>query len=374
VRRSTPGMADLGRRLRARRKEACLDVPTLAHRARVAASDLAAFEEGRGGLGVAALMRVANVLGVPATSFAHTRAPEVPAPVEPSVVLKGAGAAWLDEGDRDALTNGLRRARAFAEAGRLVASPRLADEFTPGPAPERNAHEAGYAAANVARNLLLRQGPVRNLARLLEDQFDVLVLRHEFRDRRVLGAACRSGDARLVAVNLGSSVETTRRFALAHELGHQLLDLADSGVAADEVTERGARAWFEKRPAEKRADAFAAMFLAPAAGVAEIVGPPRGGASYDDAKGMVERVRARVGMGFAATTWHMHNLGYFDQRLAETLLLAEPSADPVTGFEEDTGYDGLHRRVFEAYAREIISRGRARELLAEEPEALAGMP
>jgi hypothetical protein len=77
-------------------------------------------------------------------------------------------------------------------------------------------------------------------------------------------------------------------------------------------------------------------------------------------------------MGFAATTWHLHNLSYFDQGIAEMLLLAEPEADPVTGFEEDTRFDGLERRVFEAYAREIISRGRARELLGgADPEILA---
>ncbi len=44
---------------------------------------------------------------------------------------------------------------------------------------------------------------------------------------------------------------------------------------------------------------------------------------------MVERVRAHVGMGFAATTWHLHNLGYFDQGHAEMLLLGEAEAVPV---------------------------------------------
>ena len=46
--------------------------------------------------------------------------------------------------------------------------------------------------------------------------------------------------------------------------------------------------------------------------------------------------------------------------------------DPVTDFEEDTGFDGLARRVLEAYARDTISRGRARELLGgTDPETLA---
>jgi Zn-dependent peptidase ImmA (M78 family) len=281
----------------------------------------------------------------------------------------------LTDSDRDALARGLRRARLFTEAGELLRAPRPADGFTPAPAPERDAHQPGYAAATAARNLLARPGPLRNLARLLEDQFDILVLRHRFADDRVLGAACRSGPARLVAVNLGVVSETARRFALAHELGHHLLDLGITGVTADEIPERDARAWFEKRPSEKRADAFAAMFLAPAAAVAEVAGPPRGTAGYEEAKAMVGRVRAHVGMGYSATAWHLHNLGYFDRGLAEMFILAEPETDTQNGFEEDTRFDGLERRVLEALAGEKISRGRGRELLGgRDPDELAATP
>jgi transcriptional regulator with XRE-family HTH domain len=355
--------------------EARVDASTLAGRARVSASALEAFETGQGGLGVAALMRIAGELGVPATSFVHASAPVVQAPVEPSIVLKGAGAGWLMDADRAALAQGLRRARAFTEAGEILRAPRPADAFKPVRAPDREAHRPGYLAATAARNLLARPGPLRNLARLIEDRFDVLVLRHRFADDRVLGAACRSGTARLVAVNLGVASESTRRFALAHELGHHLLDLEATGVTADEVPERGVRAWFEKQPSEKRADAFAAMFLAPAAAVAEVAGLPRGQVGYDEAIAMVDRVRGHVGMGYAATTWHLHNLGYFDQGLAEMILLAEPETDAQDGFEEDTRFDGLERRVLEAYAGEEISRGRARELLGgKDPEAVQPRP
>jgi hypothetical protein len=230
---------------------------------------------------------------------------------------------------------------------------------------------SGYEAASLVRERLVRSGPLRNLARLLEDQFDILVLRHRFADPRVMGAACRLGDARLVAINLANSLETTRRFALAHELGHHLLDLDESGATADEVPDSKDH-WFEKKPREKRADAFAAMLLAPAAAVAESIGQPQKPmSSYERGKAMVEQVRGHVGMGFAAAAWHLHNLGYLEKGLTETLLLAEPEADPVDGFEEETRFDGLERRVLEAYARELISRGRARELLGGlNPEAL----
>ncbi|MCM2335040.1 MAG: ImmA/IrrE family metallo-endopeptidase [Anaeromyxobacteraceae bacterium] len=370
-----PGMLELGRRVRARREEARLDLAALAQRVRLEPSKLDAFESGRGGLGVAALMRVASELGVPPTSFVHVTAPVVPAALEPSVVLKAPPAAWLTDEDREALVGGLRRARAFTEAGQLIGGPRPADSFEASAAPDKDAHRPGYAAAREARNLLGRPGPLRSVARLLEDRFDILVLRHRFADPRVLGAACRSASARLIAVNMNIAAETTRRFALAHELAHHLLDLGATGVAADEVPERGARAWFGKRPAEKRADAFAAMFLAPEATVADVAGPPRAVTGYDEARSLVEQVRAVVGMGYAATAWHLHNLGYFDQGRAEMLILAEPEVDPIAGLEEDTRFDGLERRVLEAYAREHISRGRARELLGGvDPEALAALP
>lgn len=371
----TPGMAELGRRLQARRLEARLDAATLAGRARLTPGALEDFEDGQGGLGVAELMRVARELGVPGSSLVDSRAPVVHAAVEPSVVLKGVGAAWLGDADREALTAGLRRARAFTEAGQLLGVPRPADGFEPSLAPERDAHLAGYSAAITARSLLARPGPLRSLARLLEDRFDILVLRHRFADERVLGAACRSGRARLIAVNAGVASETTRRFALAHELGHHLLDLDVTGVTADEVPGDDARAWFEKKPAEKRADAFAAMFLAPPPAVAEVAGPPRSAGGYEEARSLVERVRSHLGMGHSATAWHLHNLGYFDRGLSEVLILGQPDADPLAGFEEDTRFDGLERRVMELLAGEKISRGRARELLGgREPEAVATVP
>lgn len=361
------GLRDLGRRVRARRGEARLDLVTLAALANVPASALDSFEEGLGGLGVPALMRIANVLGVPPTSFVHTDAPVVHASVEPSIVLKtSAGAAWLNDRDREALIAALRRARAFAEIGELLGVERNADRFNPCSPPTERPFLPGVDAAVRVRALLPeRPGPLRGLARLLEDRFNILVLRHAFSDDRVLGAACRSGAARLIAVNAGIESETTRRFALAHELGHHIFDLDENGATADEGDV--ARIWFDNPPREKRANAFAAMLIAPDAVVAEVAGAPRPVSRYDDAKRLVDLVRTHVGMGFAATAWHLHNRRYIeDDRLVHTLLLAEPDADPLKGFEEDTAYDGLHRRVYEALSRDLISRARARELLGED--------
>jgi Zn-dependent peptidase ImmA (M78 family)/transcriptional regulator with XRE-family HTH domain len=349
-----------------------MDVVTLAGRAGVGEDSIDAFEDGRGGLGLAALVRIAKALGVPPTSFAHTTAPIVRASVDPAIVLRGAVGAWLGDHDREVLVTALRRARAFVEVGELLGAERLAEGFRPSAPPPERPYAHGYDVALRVRDLVPeRPGAIRGLARLLEDRFNILVLRHRFTDSsdRVLGAACRSGEARLVAVNVASVVETTRRFTLAHELGHHLLDLDVGGATADEGERDAARFWLESHPREKRANAFAAMVLAPAPAVSGAIGLPRLIGSYDEGKRMTERARTAFGIGFAATAWHLHNLGYFDEAMVRTLLVAEPDADPLVGFEDESGYDGLHRRVFQALARGIISRARGRELLGEDLDA-----
>lgn len=97
--------------------------------------------------------------------------------------------------------------------------------------------------------------------------------------------------------------------------------------------------------------------------------------AWFEARALVERVRLHLGMGHSAAAWHLHNLGYFDRDLSEMLILGEPDADQPAGFEEDTRFDGLERRVMLLLAGEKISRGRARELLGgREPEAVATAP
>jgi transcriptional regulator with XRE-family HTH domain len=367
----TTGLRELGERLRARREESRLSIAELSRLSRVPAHEIDSFEGGHGGVGAAALIRIAGALGVPPASFVHTRAPKVRALVEPSVLLRASRAAWLRDDDRDVLADALRRARAFNEIGELLRVERLADGFRPTPPPaDRPFLDGARVALEVRARIPERTGTLRDLVRLLENRFNTLVVRHRFADGRLLGAACRSGDARVIAVNTASSTETTRRFTLAHELGHHVLYLDESGAIGDELDEgenRG-RFWFDTPPHEKRANAFAAMLLAPTAFVESIIGPRRRVSSYEEAKRLVETVRGRAGMGFAATAWHLHNVAYLEESLVRELLIAEPDADPLTGFEDEPRFDGLVRRVFEALSRGIITRGRARELLGEDLE------
>lgn len=363
-------LAELGRRLAARRVESRVEVRELAARACVPADAIERFELGAGGLGAADLARLALVLGLPAASFVHTKAPQTAAPVEVAVLLKEAAPGYLADADRQALVTGLLRARSFTALREILSQPCLADEFKPYPATAERPHEDGYARALQVRELMPeRPLALRGLRRLLEDRFDVLVLEHMFSDAHILGAACRSGRARLVAVNSSILSETVRRFVLAHELGHHLLDLKEQGAAADQGMYNDIRFWMDNSPTEKRANAFAAMFLAPREAVRTVVGPQVPNRDLVDARSLVERVCRESGIGFAAATWHLYNLKHLDRPTVDALMFTA-SEDHASGLEESSEFDGLERRVFAALAIDAISRSRAKELIGERLDAL----
>ncbi len=372
--RQAEALKELGRRLSRRRKESGLDVETLSARTAVPVQLIVGFEKGQGALGAGALARLASALGVAPTAFLHTCAPQERAPVEPGVLLKERSVgASLSSRDREALARGLQKAQAFSLLGDLLRVERLAEGIHPKAAPVKNAHRAGYASALQVRALLPeRRGPLRGLTRLVEGRFDILVLRHRFEHASVLGASCRSGRSRLIVISTRIEREPVYRFVLAHELAHHLLDLSDSGVTTDEGRFENAGFWMGNPPEEKRANAFAAMLLAPEEAVRNELGAPKPeGYGLTEARTLVTRAQTRFGLSFPAMAWHLYNLRYF--RSAETVdaLLTTPDETPLAGFEEESHFDGLERRTLEAHSREAISASRARELLGRSLEELS---
>nr|WP_246357026.1 XRE family transcriptional regulator [Pyxidicoccus fallax] len=367
-------MKELGRRLARCRKASGLDLEALGARTAVAPRLIHDFEMGHGSLGVGALARIAGALGVAPTAFLHTAAPQERAPIEPGVLLKGRSvSASLLPRDREALAKGLQQAQAFSRLGDLLRVERLAEGFHPRAAPAKGANRGGYRSALRVRALLPeRQGPIRGLRRLVEGRFDILALRHHFEHPAVLGASCRSGRARLIVISARIEREPVYRFVLAHELAHQLLDLGDSGITADEGHFESSGFWMENPPEEKRANAFAAMLLAPEDAVRRELGLPRvEGYGLAEARALVTRARTTFGLSFSAMAWHLYNLRYF--RSVETVeaLVTAPDEAPLTGFEGESRFNGLERRVLEAHSRELISASRARELLGSSLEELS---
>ncbi|HVE85050.1 MAG TPA: XRE family transcriptional regulator [Myxococcales bacterium] len=356
-------LGELGRRLAAARRDAGLETDDLARKAAVEPERVGAFEAGQGGLGAAQLVRLAKVLGVSPGQFLHDQIPTERAFPEPHVLLKTATVgAYLDRGDQDAIAQGLERARRFSMIGTALGTEDLARLAVPSAAPADNAHEDGYRRAlEVRRWMPERHGPLRDLRRLVEDRFGIFVLPHNFAPADVWGAAARSGEARLIAFR-ADRPETAGRFAIAHELAHHLYDLGEAAARADEGHEGDRRFWFEPPPIEKRANAFAAMLLAPTDAVAQHLGRPQQTEDLTSARDIANTVSQFFGLGFAASVWHSHNLKYISRDVVPVLLDTAP-ADHVSGFEEPSAYDALERRVFMALARDAISLGRARELI-----------
>lgn len=356
----TDALRELGRRLSARLKEARLSVEALADRAGVPVEELELFKQGEAALGASAVNRLAQALGVPAAGLMSIEAPEVRAWVDPQVLLLSSGLANLGVRDQERIAWALKRARSFVELRTLLRRD-SAPLGRQSPAPEVDPYRDGYAAARDARGAVDDpRGPVRDLSRLIEDRFGILVVRFRFETPHVFAAAVRSGNARVIVIDSGQSGLGTQRRSLAHELGHHLRDLGEDGAIVEEVVEGD---YTHEKPAEeRRADAFAIMFLAPEDGLTELLGPPRGGTDVSEARHLVDRVRERFGIGFEAAAWHLANLGYFVRDIAMALLPA-PIGKPLSGFEEHALPDGVERLLREAEAADLLSAGMRRNLL-----------
>jgi Zn-dependent peptidase ImmA (M78 family) len=287
-------------------------------------------------------------------------------------MLKEVGqAASLSPDDQQLLSGLLDRARRFAELGDLLGVESLATQFQPTKAKRSKPYRAGYRLATTVRGLLgIERAPVYGLQGVIENRFGILVAEHAFSDRRVQAACCRSGNARLIALSPTLNFETSRRTILAHELCHHLIDLGEEGALADQGGDDEFS--LDRSPEEKRARAFAVMFLTPADAIREVLGAPNHQISIQSASDMVTRLRTQFGIGFEAMAWHLFHLEYFNFHEDDVAALSSYGDGlDVAGFEDGVGRDGLHRRVQAALRRDAISGERARTILGEYASAMA---
>jgi Zn-dependent peptidase ImmA (M78 family) len=200
---------------------------------------------------------------------------------------------------------------------------------------------------------------LRELRSCIKDTFNILVVEHRFDDVRVQAAACRSGDARFIAISHAIGFEPARRAILGHELAHHLADLADDDVITDRDV-HDERYSTQRPPEEQRASAFSIMLLVPRKALSALLGSRKLG--REEARSVISSCRLKYGVGFEAMTWHLFHLDYFDfsEDVAEELAHEDDGLD-VSGFEAPPT-DSLARRIDEALARHAISEGRARIL------------
>lgn len=120
----------------------------------------------------------------------------------------------------------------------------------------------------------------------------------------------------LIVVNVAKRV-TRQRFTAAHELGHHEMHRHDREsivVRDDDIFKQ------TDDPLEMAANAFAATFLAPAAGLAQALGPDKRGKHISPED--VVSLMADFGLSYEATVYRLNNAGLVNQPQRRTLIEA----------------------------------------------------
>lgn len=160
---------------------------------------------------------------------------------------------------------------------------------------------------------------------------------------------------------------STIRVDLAHELAHVLFDPADGRVNL--VVDDDGQENRNVTRAEQRARAFAAELLMPAEGLRRLLGPPQYAMGIVEAMDVVERTRSDFLTPIEIAVNHLVNREYVWSEIREAVIekarSGEPSGDRYAAELMDpfARPDLLERRVIEALNRDLMTQGRARELL-----------
>lgn len=358
----------IGHVLREHREAVGVRAADVAERAHVPVDVLIAFEEGRGRISSSALDRVAYVLAVDPFVLREGRIQQ-----RPTASLFFRHTAYIDlvEADRVVIANALERALALVEVNALLERPpglraKLGPEE---PTPE--AYKDGYRwARRVRAEIGNEREPLADVTGLLEDRLDVLVRWEPLASPRISALSLKDDEGAAAAILINASPGHERRrnaltahVDLVHECAHVLLDPPTGRVSliVDEDTPEDRQASF----AEQRARAFAAEMLIPAEGLRELLGPPRYETSSTAALDMAERVRQHFSTPIEIAVNHLVNREYVVHWLRGQLIedLRGRAGSAALDVPVRQRRDVLERRVLEALERDLLTGGRARELL-----------
>jgi len=171
------------------------------------------------------------------------------------------------------------------------------------------AHEQGYALANMSRKAMqIPETPFKVDLDDLFSRYGIAKKEVELSDTKVRAIAIRGKQLRpLIAVNHSckhNESEPGLRFTLAHELCHLLFD-EEEGVPLAVASGPWAAATIEKR-----ANAFAAMFLMAEDSCRRLLNQYREGEELTTS--VIAEISAAFGTGKLATLRHLWNLGLMD--------------------------------------------------------------
>ena len=221
------------------------------------------------------------------------------------------------------------------------------------PHPVLDIRDAEDAARSVREDWGLGNDPIPQLAELLEER-GIKVLSLALENIDGLAAKVRRKDhmaARVVVVKCDAWSER-KRFTLAHELGHMVINPAAN---------------LSEQDVEKAAHRFAGAFLMPADTLRAEMGSNRSSVSL----GELVALKVRFGVSIQAITYRCKDLGILNQSAFVKLFklfnqrgwrkppYAEPRAIP-SAWEEPKRFERL---CYRALAENLIGEPRAAELL-----------
>jgi Zn-dependent peptidase ImmA (M78 family)/transcriptional regulator with XRE-family HTH domain len=218
------------------------------------------------------------------------------------------------------------------------------------PYPVKDVADAEYAARAIRAHWNLGIDPIPNLAELLEER-GIKILSVNLSDIDGLTATVRrkGGEPIPVIVVMGNIWSERKRFTLAHELGHMLMDV---------------------RPhvnGEKAANRFAGAFLMPVEALWREIGKRRTMISL----GELLRLKELFGASFQAIVYRCHDLGIIGDAAYRRLFQVfnekgwrkppyeEPGAIPAEAEQPRR----MERLCFRALAEGAISESKAAEIL-----------
>ena len=398
---------ELGRRLREARERAGLTQEEVARDLGIPRTAVALLEAGKRKVSGLELLRLAFLCGrAPGDFFA----PEFAADGV-SVLLRALPATEANEETRGAIRQGVALAREILLLEDLLEVERgasMCPQYKASPLRSRwEAVEQGNLLAHEERQRLeMGSAPAPDLGELLEGQ-GIVALELELPES-LSGFTVRleGGQGVACGVNLGHPPER-RRFSLAHEYCHVLVDHDQPGIVSRR--EEGG----ELR--EVRANAFAAAFLMPEEGIRDYFLRLRKGLPSRPREAVLSPgeeicfvegrlpphardigvwhvclLAAHFGVSRTAMIWRLRNLGLVSPDEKDRLLAAEEdgsarllarllaaegaSARAETATEMRASFLRLARRgllhlALEAVHREVISHRRCLELVA-----MAGVP
>lgn len=293
----------LGKRLREARLVAGLTqeqvVDQLAQRGvSLTKAGLSKYERGGSSPGATLLLKLAQVFGVRSDYFLH----------EPSVCIQ-----WL--AFRKFTSLGKRRQeRIQAVAAEIVERqvwlqeklfPRVKITL-PKAHKARTLEDAEKAAAMLRKEWKLNTMPFESVTKMMEDRGCIVIMCFD-NEGDFHGLSGKANNRYLVSVVSGAASEDRRRFSLAHELGHLVMDC--EGVSAKEQ--------------ESFANRFAAAFIVPPAVARHELGEHRRSLSFQE-MGILKR---KYGLSMQAWMRRAFDLGIINEGHFRTLCIQFSAKD-----------------------------------------------